>query len=317
MSKQTSVYATIDSPLRYYLDSGKAEHERHVNAYFDLLKQEAKVDEDANARTVATYDNTQAEIEGEEKQISSCRKKRGWGIFGVIVLALALMLGVGASGLGQVGLAILCVLTIAFSIVAIVVICKKFGAKIKNLQTIVYDLQKDADVLKNQAFAQVFPILKLFTNFDALRLFEKTFPQVTFDSFFSKDRLDQLMRYGYDGDVSGRQCVADVLSGSLYGAPLLYEQRTTQCDGTKTYHGSLQISWSESYTDSQGNRQTRTRSQTLHASVTKFAPYYTDVVKLHYGQDVKEQLSFFRQGKDVHRKDEEELERTLRKGEKK
>lgn len=317
IKEQHNVYATINSPLQYYLDIGKAEHERYVNAYFDVLKNQAKVDEEKNARTVESYDKKQKEIFQQETQISKYKRKRGWGIFGIIVLGLALMFILGAMGTPPVAMAILCVLTIAGVIVGIVSLCKKTGAKIKSLQSVVNALQKDANALKQEAFSQVEPLIQLFTDFDGLKLFETAFPQVKFDDFISLDRLQQLKNYGYNGEIYDRQSVLDVVSGSMYGAPLLYERRTEQRDGTKTYHGSLHITWSESYTDSQGNRQTRMRSQTLHASVTKFAPYYTDVVKLHYGQDVKPELCFSRQGKDAHRKDEEGIERTVRKGEKK
>ncbi|MBR2023014.1 MAG: hypothetical protein IJ996_00670 [Clostridia bacterium] len=311
------MYENIGSPLRYYVDRGEQTHKENVDAFFDILKGHAHVDEEQNAKTVAKYNEKQAEIASLQGQISSSRKGRGWGIFGIIVLAIVLMVVFNAMGIPPAGVSALCALTLVGAIVAIVLVCKKAGAKIRSMQTVADGLQAQANALQEQAFQQVLPILQLFTDFDGIKLVEKTFPHLAFDSFFSRERLEELQTFGYNADVPSNQCTVDVLSGALYGAPLLIERRVAHQKGTKTYRGSLNISWQESYTDSNGNRQTRTRSQTLYATVTKFAPYYTDIVKLHYGQDVKPELSFSRTGKDVHRKDEDDLERTLRSGEKK
>lgn len=317
MDGKAKNYENIDSPLRYYADRAKSAHQDYVNRYFENLKQRAQVNEEENARTVKEYDKRQAEISVQQTQISAFRKQRGWGIFGLIVLAIALMVIFGVMNLPPPLLAVLCALTVVGLVTSIVLLCKKTGAKIKSLQTTVAKLQKEADILKDEALLQVLPILKLFTDFDGLSLVEQVFPHITFDGFCSADRLKELELYGYNPSMPSKQCVVDVLTGALYGSPLLYERRMSQEMGTKTYYGSLYITWDETYTDSQGETRTRTRGETLRASVTKVAPYYYDEVKLYYGQDVKPELSFSRVGKDSHRKSEKALERTLRSGEKK
>jgi hypothetical protein len=85
----------------------------------------------------------------------------------------------------------------------------------------------------------------------------------------------------------------------------------------KAYHGSLSIHWQTYSTDSKGNRVTHHHSETLHASVHKPYPQYYDNTWLYYGTDVLPNLHFSRSPKFSDDKSEKQLEREIRKGEKK
>ena len=85
--------------------------------------------------------------------------------------------------------------------------------------------------------------------------------------------------------------------------------------GTETYHGYKTIHWTETYRDSNGKMRTRTRSQTLHATVTKPKPFYHTQVVLNYCAQGGPELSFSRDASHLEQKSERELERYVRRGE--
>lgn len=79
----------------------------------------------------------------------------------------------------------------------------------------------------------------------------------------------------------------------------------------KTYKGSKTISWTERYRDSNGNWQTRSHSQTLHASVTKpFPDYYNDTY-LVYGNEAAPNLIFKRSKSKANELNEKQLEKYI------
>jgi hypothetical protein len=87
--------------------------------------------------------------------------------------------------------------------------------------------------------------------------------------------------------------------------------------GQERYHGTLVISWSESYRDSEGRLRTRTRTQTLHASVVKPKPFYSTQMLLSYCAQGGPELSFTRDATHLEQKSEKEIDRYVKKGEKK
>jgi hypothetical protein len=75
--------------------------------------------------------------------------------------------------------------------------------------------------------------------------------------------------------------------------------------------------WTETYRDSQGRLQRRTRTQTLHATVTKPKPFYSTQVVLRYCAQGGPDLSFTRDATHLDQKSERAIERYVKKGERK
>ena len=87
--------------------------------------------------------------------------------------------------------------------------------------------------------------------------------------------------------------------------------------GTETYHGYKTIHWTEHYVDSDGKRRSRTRSETLHATVTKPKPFYNTRVILNYCAQGAPDLKFSRDASHLDQKSEKAIERLVKRGEKK
>ena len=87
--------------------------------------------------------------------------------------------------------------------------------------------------------------------------------------------------------------------------------------GTRIYTGSRVVTWTETVTDSQGHRRTVTQSQTLTASLSKPYPEYNDYTELIYGNEAAPDLSFSRGPSGASNMNEKQIERAVKKGEKK
>ena len=87
--------------------------------------------------------------------------------------------------------------------------------------------------------------------------------------------------------------------------------------GMETYHGYKTIHWTETYYDSDGKMKTRTRSETLHATVTRPKPYSSTQVILNYCSQAGPDLSFSRDASHLDKKSEKQIERLVKRGEKK
>ena len=87
--------------------------------------------------------------------------------------------------------------------------------------------------------------------------------------------------------------------------------------GTKVYHGTKIISWTETRRGSNGRLERVRRTQTLHASVTKPYPYYNYGTALSYGNQTSPDLNFSREATDVEDLTEKQVQKRVRKGQKK
>ena len=121
--------------------------------------------------------------------------------------------------------------------------------------------------------------------------------------------------FGDRNDIE--QSTLDVLAGHYNENPFLFENRLIHRMGTEVYHGYKTIRWTERYRSSDGKWHTRTRTQTLHATVTKPKPFYSTQVVLNYCAQGGPELSFSRDATNLDEKNERQIERYLKRGEKK
>ncbi|MBE7068773.1 MAG: DUF948 domain-containing protein [Clostridiales bacterium] len=307
----------IFAPLDLYQNELKAKHEKNVGEYLDTLVQKSGIDGEKNAKTVSAYEKHTADIKTYQSQIEKQKSKRAWLIFliigaffaGVIVLCKYLPL--------QKLRITLIVVLLAVAVFLICYTCKKLNATIRATNENLQDLKDKADALLDEAYGQTAGLNALFSDYDATDLVSKTLPCLRFDSYFTRARLYEMVNaYDYLIRASEQECVLNVLSGELYGNPFLFEQYLNHYTSFRTYHGSLTIHWTEEKQDSNGRWVQHSRSQTLHASITKPEPCYDIHTCLHYGHDDAPKLCFSRQGKHAEDKTEGQLKRTLRKGEK-
>ena len=193
----------------------------------------------------------------------------------------------------------------------------KTTPKIKALRAEIVEADQKAESLLAEAYQQMQPLNSLFTDRDARAIIESTVPLISFDTCFSvKQEEDMKLNYDFCEFNDDEESTADVLAGHYNENPFLFENKIIHTMGTETYHGYKTIYWTETYRDSNGRLRTRTRSQTLHATVIKPKPYYNTQVVLNYCSQGGPDLTFSRDATHLETKSDREIERYVKKGEK-
>ena len=275
----------IYNPQEEYDNKFRALHRDNTNKFFEAQVQRSGVSIDENRRTVEQYHALVASLQ-------KLKKKLFWWKFLRVILCITLIL--------------------------IPLVILKITPKIRTLRSEIEQIGKKSEELLALAYSQMEPLNALFTDRDALQIMESTVPMLSFAPCFSVEQ-EQNMRVNYDFDDSSNteQSTVDVLAGSYCENPFLFEQRVIHKMGIETYHGSKTIYWTETYRGSDGKTHTRTRSQTLYASVTKPKPFYHSQVLLNYCAQGGPDLSFTRDATNLDEKSEKEIDKYVKKGEKK
>ena len=277
--------SVIYNPLDEYESKFRNIHEQHTTEFFEKLVQKSGIDIEKNKETVRLYNEYRANL-------TKLKRKLNWWRF-----LRALM---------------------CITIVLIPLVILKTTPKIKSLRNEIEEADQRAEVLLNEANNQMLPLNQLFTNRDALNLIQATIPLISFDlSFSAKQEADMKINYDFSEYNEEEQSTVDVLAGYYNENPFLFENKIIHTMGTETYHGYKTIRWTETYRDSSGKLRTKTKTQTLHASVTKPKPFYKTQVVLSYCAQGGPDLSFSRDASHLEQKSEKEIERFVKRGEKK
>jgi hypothetical protein len=274
----------FDEPIDDYASFFKDEHERNVSEYFEELVKAAGIDEQKNIETVA-------ELQSLRNSVSSNSSSRGWWRAGRIVAILAAV-GLGALAFSEQGIYFL---SLAPALGLLALVFMKINPEVSALNDKVTELEAQRDSKSDEAWLQMFPLNELHTWEAASKLFMKTFPFITFDSFFTTNRLRDLTEnYGLSPSFNDGRSIQSIQSGSFKGNPFVIARYKEHWMGTRSYHGSLVIYWTESVRDAQGNWVNIQKSQTLTASVVKPYPEYQVRSSIIYGHEIAPNLSFTR-----------------------
>lgn len=276
--------SVIYNPLEEFESKYKHTHAEHTNQFFEKLVQQSGVDIAQNRETVRQHQVL-------KEHLSELTKKRNWMRFFRVLMCL--------------------------TIVLIPVVIWKMTPKIRALKAEIEEADKRAEELLEKAWLQMQPLNTLFTDRDALNIIESTIPLLSFDKCFTvKQEADMKINYDFREYNEDEQSTVDVLAGNYNENPFLFENKLIHTMGMETYRGELTIHWTETYYDSSGKLQTRSRTQTLHATVTKPKPFYHTQVVLNYCSQGGPDLSFSREATHLEQKSDREIERYIKRGEK-
>lgn len=303
-------------PVKYYERQGEQEHLDNINAYFNSLVDKSGVNIEANHQTVEKWKKEQEEIASISKYLKKFKTFRTLLIIGIVIGGILTISSFGQFS-DSVGLGILLlILGIAAIVGSIIVMVKKVNPVIKNTEKVHQEHLEEAKKLENEGWAQMNDLNNLFSDEDCVRLIEKTLPDFSFDKNFSvKQEKLFVEKYDFQDLQTEESSMVDTLSGTYAGNPFLFGRRRIHRMGSQVYRGSLHITWTETYRDSDGNVKTRQKSETLHASVTKPKPYYSINTFLAFGNQAAPNLTFSRQTKHTENLSEKALERKIKKGE--
>ena len=252
----------IYNPLEDYEKKLRSEHSDKTTRLFEELVAKSRIDIEENRRTVS-------ELTKYREQLGKLKRERNWLRFLRVLLCITILL--------------------------IPLVILKLTPKIRELKADIDEAEDRTEELLQQANNQMLPLNKLFNTWDSIKLIEDVIPLISFEDTFSIDQ-EQEMKQNFDFREPREDEIStlDTLAGHFNGNPFLFEKRLVHEMGVETYHGYKTISWTETYRDSNGKLQTRTRTQTLHATVTKPKPFYQEQVVLHYGAQGGPELCFSR-----------------------
>ena len=312
-----------DSPLLTPFDAYNREyknmHKENVSMFFEGLVDKAGVDRDANKKTIIDIAGKRKEIEELEK------KKRGNGflkfllIFGLVAFTIATIVlwYFGIVKRIHILFPIIASVVLIIIYVLFIYLIKKVTGKMRDIASKLAKLKAELDDLIKLSWEQMAKLNKMYDWSMAANLAHKTVKLLELDDNFNPVRYEMLCKqYGLLDNKDIARSTSFVQSGSILGNPFLFSTFIIQDWGKKTYHGQLVITWTERYRDSNGNMRTRTRTQTLHASVTKPIPTYRKETKLIMGNEAAPNLSFSRLKSGALGKSEKQITNMINKEEK-
>ena len=272
----------VHEPLEQYASHFKTAHVTHTADFFEDLVRRSGVDEDANARTVQELRELEKQAAGVGSSNKWWRILRGLTIAAAVLAALTILAQYTWPWL------VLPALVLAPAIHVLNRVINDSDARLKALRTA-------CDEKRAVAWSQMAPLNRLFDWDIVAKLMQKTVPRIAFDAYFSNGRMNELRNsFGWSGNLGDDHSIVFSHSGVLNGNPFILARTLSHWMGSKTYHGSLSISWTEQYRDSQGKWQTRTRHETLRASVERSFPEYENRTFIVYGNEAAPDLVFTR-----------------------
>lgn len=275
----------IFDPLEEFESKFKDLHLNNTTSFFDELVKKSGVNIEENRKTVKEY----TALKDNLSKIK--RKYNLWRVLRVLMI---------------------------ITLILIPVVILKITPKIQALRAEIKEADKKIQELYSIAMHQMEPLNSLFTDRDALKIIENTVPMLSFEPCLSVEQeTNMIVNFDFKISESDEQTTLDILAGHYNENPFLFENRLIHKMGLETYHGYKTIYWTETYRDSDGRTRTRTRSETLHASLTKPKPFYSTKVILNYCTQGGPELSFTRDATHLERKSEKEIDKYVKKGEKK
>ena len=312
----------ILEPLKEYSRYQK-QFDYSVDKTFEYLVKKSNIDVEKNRNTVKMYDEADVEYKKEKKKLHTLRGWRSFLIFLSIVGGVAAVIGglmiygaitTDSSILAGVLTAVIGPFVMIVSILTITLVLNK---KIKALKEVVKVLKQNADLILEEAWKQMAPLNKLFNSDITNNMVNDLDTVIQIDRYYSVLHEVYLHKYyKFPYFSNDNSSTINMVVGTITGNPFVISRELEVEMGMKTYEGSLVVTWTETRRDSQGKTYTVTHSQTLIATVTKPCPFYDTETFLVYCNESAPDLNFSRKPQ-AHGKDDKQIERMVKRGEKK
>lgn len=306
-------------PLKAYKDVYESKFDENIKNYFKGLVEKSSLDVAQNRKSVADY---KRELSVLNELKGKLKRQRALKAF-LIILAVAgfVMLGIGIYLLVMSNIVPGASLTAAGAVCAILGITLTVTVVNKKIKALNDECEKQdqiADDLQTECWKQMANLNRLFESNATKKLIESTVPQIKIDDNFDMRRYDYLSgKYGFKDKADQNKSTIAILTGEIAGNPFVVDRELVQTMGSETYTGTLLITWTTTYRDSEGKTHTQHHSQTLVATVTKPKPIYKEQTRLIYGNEAAPDLCFSHTPSHAEKLSEKELESKVKSGVKK
>ena len=289
----------ILEPVKQYNSEFKQKHRALTEEYFDKLVEQSGVDVEGNAHLMGERRKALHKLHAADREVRKRKVTRGWLIFLVVVLLIAAIVTAYIFANNTSGLFFLAILipvvTCGIAVALIVVIVKVINKRIRDGNSVVDAFKKEVADIERKGWEQMRPLNVKYEWNIPDKLIYQTVPQIQLDKYFDEDKHDYFKNCS-GLSVAGRNDISVhcARSGNSCGNPFLLIRYFTRKIVQHTYTGTLTVSWTEHYTDSEGKSHIRHETQTLVATVTKPKPVYSYTTRLYYGNDAAPDLKFSR-----------------------
>jgi len=292
-------YQEILEPVAQYRDHLKAEHAENTSAAFEELLAQSGVDEALNVEKVKNIRILEEAVRKLSSKTALFGFLRGLAIFIAVVSSIMIVLYIlqAFNVISDVISNKWGMIAIAAAVVSYTLIFGWLNSIVKKFNALLQAKQEELDAAMADAWEQMRPLNDLFQWNTIAKIVMKTMPILELDTFFSQSRMNQLVdHFLWCNFEDESQSIVCCQSGAINGNPLVIADSFNQTWGEKTYEGSLTITWREydSY-----EKKTVTKTETLHASVTKPIPEYFREKFLIYGNEAAPDLKFSRSANEL------------------
>lgn len=310
-------------PVKYYKTEVAEKFLNKLIENFENLLRESRIDIEANRKSVSEY-NEISKVKGKNENKLKWLKRFSFLLICILIFlvfyeinavqAVRRLLNLNENAREPFLRAVLA----GLGIIGIGVLNFKYiSGKKKDLSKNIESMEAELNLKREECYSQVNPLLSLFESNTANKIIAEVIPTLALDKNFKIERYADLVEnYNMPVKLQKNFSTEDIISGEILGNPFIIVKSLCNRVIQETYTGSRTVSWEESYTDSNGERKTRTVTQTLHASVVKPKQVFEDKIDLIYGNDAAEHLNFSREPKFIHELSEKKLSKYLKKGEK-
>ncbi|WP_426321857.1 MAG1210 family protein [Pseudoduganella sp. R-43] len=282
----------VHEPLEQYSSQFKTAHVQNTSDFFEDLVRRSGVDENANIKTVQELRKLETQAAGTGSS------NRWWRILRGITIAAMLLAALYVFANYQWPWLLVPAVLFALAIYKLNRIINDSDAQLNHLR-------EACDEKRALAWGQMAPLNRLFDWDIVAKLVQKTVPRIAFDSYFSNGRMEELRNsFRWSGNLGDDQSIVFSHSGVLNGNPFILARTLSHWMGSKTYHGSLHITWTEQHRNSEGKWETRTHHDTLHASIERPLPEYAYRTFIVYGNEAAPDLVFSRSPSELSKLDD-------------
>ncbi len=309
---------SILTPVKSYFDEYQAKNKQLTEQYFDDLVGQSGVSPEENAALMEERAKALDKLKAADAYL---KKYKGLKIF-LIALSVILpfagvivCLGMWNDSLRWVGI-LVAVLCVAVAAALIAIVCALLNKRVKEGGKAVADHKQTVADIESRAWRQMQPLNSKYDWNIVNDLIYRTVPHIQLDKYFDEEKLayfDKHCTLAVYGEDSSAVCVK---SGNSDGRPFLYTRFLRQSMVPHTYTGTRLVTWTEWETDSQGNRRSVTKSETLVATVVKPKPDYRYVTYLFFGSDAAADLHFSRKPVVPADADDKDVDKLVKRGEK-
>ena len=307
-------------PIKFYKEELAGKFLEKISNIFEKLLKDSNIDIEANRKSVEEYNKL-------SKAKIKCEKKLKWlKRLSIVIIIVTAFIGFREfnsatylkyaieyqDDIQEAGIEVACLGAI---ILGLLIFNFKYlrGEKKKTIKRIA-DLKDEVAAKMNECYSQVNPLLKLFDSGMANKVITEVIPTLNIDEHFKIERYAELVnKFELSEKLSSNMSTKDIISGDILGNPFLIVKSIANYVVDEVYTGSITVSWTEYYTDSDGKRQSRTRTETLTASLVRPKQVFNDKVTLVYANNASEHLSFTREPGFVHELTPRKLEKHIKK----